>query len=343
MKAPRVVDTFCTECLEEVSAPVDAVCETVTIRGAALKVVNEYPICPLCGERIADPSITDENLARQYDAYREFMDVPDATELIALRKKYGMSQRQLAALLGIGIASVQRYENGSLPTEAHIRLLRLLRNPLSVRERINSPESGLSEKDKAKIMRRLDSASSEHIEYHLISISILDLLPKTADALSGFVEFNANRLRQAVIYLALRERSLYKTKLNKLLFYLDFASYRDYGQGFTGLRYAHADYGPVPDRYELIMAALVDGQSLGYEEKGNGQVVVALCDCDESFFDSNEISLLDRIASFSKGFRTASLLSSFSHEEAAWLETSSGELIPYEYAKRLKGVEKGND
>lgn len=342
MKAVRVVSTFCTECLEEVSAPVDVVCETVTIRGVALEVANEYPICPLCGERIADPSIMDENLSRQYDAYRELMDVPNATELIALRKKYGMPQRQLAALLGIGIASVQRYENGSLPTEAHIRLLRLLRSSLSVRERMNFPESGLSEKDKAKIMRCLDSASSERIEYHLISISILDLLPRTADALSGFIEFNANRLRQAVVYLASNERNLYKTKLNKLLFYLDFASYRDCGRGFTGLRYAHADYGPVPDRYELIMAALVDEQSLGYKEKGNGQVVVALRGCDESGFGSNEILLLDRIVSLSKRFRTASFLSAFSYEEAAWVETSSGELIFYEYAKRLKGIEKGS-
>ena len=47
--------------------------------------------------------------------------------------------------------------------------------------------------------------------------------------------FDPDRLREVVAYLAAHVRDLYRTKLNKILFYLDFASYRDTGRGFTGL------------------------------------------------------------------------------------------------------------
>lgn len=59
---------------------------------------------------------------------------------------------------------------------------------------------------------------------------------------TGMRAFDPDRLREVVAYLAAHVRDLYRTKLNKILFYLDFASYRDTGRGFTGLRYAKADF-----------------------------------------------------------------------------------------------------
>ncbi len=44
--------------------------------------------------------------------------------IIALRKKYGLSQQAFAQLLGIGAASINRYENGVTPTKANANLLR---------------------------------------------------------------------------------------------------------------------------------------------------------------------------------------------------------------------------
>ncbi|MFR4804816.1 MAG: hypothetical protein ACLT98_16765 [Eggerthellaceae bacterium] len=63
-------------------------------------------------------------------------------------------------------------------------------------------------------------------------------------------------------------RDLYRTKLNKVLFYL-IAAYRDSG-GFTGLRYAGPFY-PVPDRFELLVAGLVDDEALALREQGDAR------------------------------------------------------------------------
>jgi hypothetical protein len=38
------------------------------------------------------------------------------------------------------------------------------------------------------------------------------------------------------------------TKMNKLLFYIDFLSYRQRGIAITGLCFRAIDFGPVPDR-----------------------------------------------------------------------------------------------
>lgn len=44
-------------------------------------------------------------------------------EIVALRKKYGFSQRVFAAILDIGVASLQRYERGCLASDSHAQLL----------------------------------------------------------------------------------------------------------------------------------------------------------------------------------------------------------------------------
>lgn len=332
------IATFCTECFEDVSALVETVHETVDIRGTLVEVDNDYPICPRCGERIAESGLMDGNLARQYDAYRQKNGIPDASELVSLRKRYGMSQRQLAALLGFGLASIQRYEKGTLPTDAHARLLRLLRNPREVRERLSDPSCKLSEKERAKLLSKLDSSVGGRIEYYIIGFESLDFVPSSASIFTGNRSFEPARLRETVCYLAKHAVDLYKTKLNKILFYLDFATFRDHGSGFTGLRFAHADYGPVPDSYELIMAALVNNASLSYREQGEGQVVVALRDPDMSLFSETDVAQLEKVVAFANKFKTAGQLSSFSHQEAAWQNVASGSLISYEYARMLKGM-----
>lgn len=45
-------------------------------------------------------------------------------DIINLRKKYGLSQRAFAQLLGIGEATMNRYENGVAPTKANANLIR---------------------------------------------------------------------------------------------------------------------------------------------------------------------------------------------------------------------------
>lgn len=330
------VKTFCMECGKAVEASVETVRETVDVRGLPITDSFEYAVCPVCGNRIPEPVLVDRNFEKMYAAYREARNIPQPDEIVALRRRYGFSQRVLAAILGIGVASVQRYEGGALPSESHAELLRQARDPQVLRERLRSGAPRLGDRDRERALRAVEQQAASRIDYAVVRLDLLDCLPRTASPETGLRAFDADRLREAVVYLAAHVGNLFVTKLNKVLFYLDFSAYRDEGAGFTGLRYAHADYGPVPDQYDLVMAALVDGATLAYREQGDGRVIVARRGADLSAFAPQEVARLDAVAAFANGFASTAELSAYSHEERAWLETSSGEVIGYDFARDLR-------
>ena len=271
-----------------------------------------------------------------YRAYREKLDIPQPEEIVALRKGYGFTQRVFAAILDIGVASLQRYEQGALASDSHAQLLRQARDPRFLRDRLRQGARKLSEEERAHALQAVTAQCSGRVDYAVIRFDVLDGMAHEESLETGMRAFDPDRLREVVAYLAAHVRDLYRTKLNKILFYLDFASYRDTGRGFTGLRYAKADFGPVPDQYELMMGALVDGAALALREQGEGQVVVARRGADLSSFTPDEVARLDAVCAFANTFETASALSEFSHQEPGWCETPTGSLIPYAYAEGLQ-------
>ena len=52
-----------------------------------------------------------------------------AGEIREIREQYGLTQKAFAQLLGIGQASMVRYENGSVPSRANANLIRAARHP----------------------------------------------------------------------------------------------------------------------------------------------------------------------------------------------------------------------
>ena len=52
-----------------------------------------------------------------------------AQDIKRIRRKYGLTQQGFARLLGLGEASVVRYENGQTPSKANANLIRAADNP----------------------------------------------------------------------------------------------------------------------------------------------------------------------------------------------------------------------
>lgn len=333
----RVV-TICDECFEEVEAEVKAARDTVEVRGVEVTDRFEQVVCPKCGSPIGYGPVVDRNFERMYRGYREACDIPQPEDIVALRQRYGLSQRVFAAILGLGVASVQRYEQGSLPSESHAELLRRARDPRFLLERLQRSPRHLSARDIERATARIESMRPRSVEYAVVRLDILDAFPRECTLETGMRLLDADRLRETVVHLAAHIHDLYQTKLNKALFYLDFASYRDLGVGFTGLRYARADFGPVPDRYELLAAALADGESLESREQGDGHVFVARRGADLSRFTPDEVALLGTVAAFVDAFPSSAALSARSHEEDAWVKTVSGGIISYEHAATLSAL-----
>jgi hypothetical protein len=164
-------------------------------------------------------------------------------------------------------------------------------------------------------------------------------LQRDPDEYNGFKSFDNDRFVNAIVYFC--KHGVFKTKLNKLLFYLDFKHFKGYTISITGSTYVHVPFGPEPDDYELyfpilVRQGLVDIEELIYQDR----------DCiDERYwakkepnlnvFNETEIEILYFIENYFKSYNTTGL-SQFSHGEKGYIDTEIGDLISYKYADYLK-------
>ncbi|MBS1913461.1 MAG: SocA family protein [Bacteroidetes bacterium] len=123
-----------------------------------------------------------------------------------------------------------------------------------------------------------------------------------------------------------------KTKLNKILFYSDFASYLYYRKPITDTGYIKLQFGPVPKDIDQVIIRLRhegkvverDAQHFGYPKKE----FIALTRPDISAFTAEEISLVEMYIEDICNEHTATSISQASHT-LAWELAEMGEEIPY--------------
>jgi len=156
-----------------------------------------------------------------------------------------------------------------------------------------------------------------------------------AEMFTGSLPFSFGKLAAMTKYIAARGNNISKTKLNKLLFYGDFAHYFLHGRSISGSRYLHMHFGPVAEYYRETLDTLSEESKLqttrthGHDELSaeSGEALDVL-----TFF---EIATLDWVLN-NFSYMTAHEISEFSHDEKAFRFTRQGEFIPYEFAKYLR-------
>lgn len=166
-------------------------------------------------------------------------------------------------------------------------------------------------------------------------------VPKAAEAplaavnvFSGHRTFSLEKMAAMVSYFAERADNLYKTKLNKLLFYADFVNYYRLGKSISGSRYVHLPYGPVPDGYEQTLETLNHYGVIDVRKENSADRIISGDNPTKDFLNPEEIETLDWILD-NFGSLSASQLTEISHAERAYSNTRTGEEIAYEYAKFL--------
>src|SRR5437764_1137934 len=122
---------MCERCGPTTNTRVESRTETYPVKGEETKVRAQVRVCAQCGGDISDDKLDSENLRRAFDEYRRRHDIVTAVEIREMRESYGLSQRGLGALLGWGEITEHRYEQGSMPDEAHNLVLRMIQDPLN--------------------------------------------------------------------------------------------------------------------------------------------------------------------------------------------------------------------
>ncbi|MDD4265907.1 MAG: DUF4065 domain-containing protein [Aminobacterium colombiense] len=319
------------------------------IKGEKIKVSSNIHFCPYCNEPIGD-KLYAALLDKAYEEYRKRNDLMSAADVVDIRKRYKLSQSLFARSLGIGEASLQRYEKGSIPNQSVHTILELAKNPDSYLQILNQHKSLMSVADYEKVKSAIISAmetsidcSSEKARYLECEICGTDKQP---NLLNGFQAFSLEKLKWVVVYLLSKmgERVSY-LKLNKLLFYCDFYAFKPLTRSITGLQYVNMQYGPVPGGafsytiYEYLnQVGALDIDIIECEdEKTQHWILLPQNSSHCGLLSEQEKKLIDEVLE-ALGPLKGKELTNLSHEEIAYTKTSNKQKISYEYALDLKAI-----
>ncbi|WP_297816582.1 type II TA system antitoxin MqsA family protein [uncultured Lactobacillus sp.] len=99
---------------------------TFNIRGTEIKVTAPAKFDADTNEIVADSELDNKAVKLAQDKYRKKYDFIGPEEIKALRKKWKISQKRLAEIIGWSPSTVALYEVGEIPTISNNRLLKVL-------------------------------------------------------------------------------------------------------------------------------------------------------------------------------------------------------------------------
>ena len=271
--------------------------------------------------------------------YREKYGIPYTDEIIAVRGRYGISAAKMSLILGIGVNQYRLYEQGEVPSVSNGRMIRSVMNPKVMLEMVESSRNELSESDYDKITAKVKAVIAEDEANKLTQYETMRVFSTPRGAGNGYAQLSLNRLKNVMLYILNRCNDVWTTKMNKLLFYVDFLSYRELGMAMTGLTYRAIDFGPVPERWDRVYSEFPEvTQELCKVGDFVGSVLTTSVEADESLFSEKERQVLDAVCS-KFGSETSREIMSMIHNESAWRNHhEQHERIPFVEAFGLKAL-----
>lgn len=311
--------------------------ETIPVRGEDIVIESNVRICE-CGNELFDEALEEENLTLAYNEYRKQHNLLGPQEIREIREKYGLSQRTLGKILGWGEITIHRYETGAIPDTSHHKMLKLLKDPEVMKTLLIEAQDLIPKTTFKRTMERISSILEEKEIDKFQSMVQNKLQHKSMDIESGFKQFDFQKFAQVVLFFAQKIDQLWKTKLNKLLFYADFLNFRESTVSLTGARYLKFNHGPVPQDYEMLFWSLKESglinirvaQAIDY----SGELIQPLAEFDPDVFTKKELDVLEQVVQKYGNFNSRKIRE-VSHEEKGWIETNFSDAIPYHFALEL--------
>ena len=327
---------ICPNCEKKTDLELIQSNEEIIIRGEPIKVDVEYYKCLTCGEEFEDPRSKDDPIDKAYRKYRKQHGMIQPEEIRALRRQYGLTQAEMAKLLGWGAITLSRYENGALQDEVHEKILRLVKDPRNLLKLIEETPEALLDEKRQRLVEELRVAENKVYSFERIYEERFGKYE--ADEFSGYITFDLSKLINTILFFC--EEGILKTVLNKLLFYADFKQFKDNVVSITGSRYAKIPFGPAPDKWQHYFTMLIDegvlrSDEIFYDEDVTGEKLTSQNSPNRNVFSDTELITLISVKKYFHRW-TAKRISEFSHNEKGYKDTLQGKFISYSYAKDLQ-------
>ena len=338
MKRIKTEKKLCMCCMEEHEVHTVRVRERNTFKGVEIQYDAIYEYCERAEAYFSTEEMISANDIAMKNAYRQAVGLLTTTQIEAIRAKYGISQSDLATLLGWGEKTITRYESHQVQDIAHNTILvKLDSDPEWFMEFLKAAKDRISWESYTKY-RATATALFEKAQDEYLRKSILAQYARyenEAQSIGG-TPLNLDKVVDAVNYFAnsTAVRGLYLVKLIKLLWYSDALCYKRSGKSMMGLVYKALPMGAVPVAYK----ALIDLKGIEYEEVDFGEstgihftktahtAYPALSEADKDVLNTV-------IARFGQEGKDAIVRRM--HEETAYTETARYDVIQYKYAAEL--------
>lgn len=164
------------------------------------------------------------------------------------------------------------------------------------------------------------------------------------------VTHEREKLINAIIFFATNTRFLGKTKLCKLLYFLDFEHYKETGRSVTGMEYFAWKMGPVPvalyEEVDMPESDMAEKVEFTEKQTRNGTMLAVkpIGVFDESHFSKRELRIMNNLAKEYATSQAEDMVEATHLENQPWhrIYVEEGEqkkLIPYDLALRKQELE----
>ena len=332
---------YCPYCKKEVEYKVEKR-DLKEFRGIEVNTFENVAICNECKQDLYVNEIEDENNKRIYQIYREKANIIKAEDIIKLRKKYDISQRELTSILGFGKMTINRYERGGLPTKSQSDYIKLLiENDDKFIEKVKEAyeNNNINEKTYKKIVSegQEENISKKRVQEN-IRRYLKEVLNRKPDIYNGYKSLDLEKVENIISYIASKVKNLTITSLNKYLWYIDMLSFNKRAVAITGLTYQNQKFGPtiVYKKYDELSLLDDNYQREDIEtENGNTTKIISNDNFNLDKISDSEKEIIDTIIKLLKNKKVTDI-SEMSHREDGWKKTKRFEQISFEYAMNLK-------
>jgi uncharacterized phage-associated protein len=156
--------------------------------------------------------------------------------------------------------------------------------------------------------------------------------------------YSEEKLQQTILYFLehINNVHLGRTKLMKLLYFVDFDHYETHGESVTGATYRKLPHGPYPDKVEKLIgkmekAGLVREVKTSHKGYAQHRLITLNGKFDPAKFTGAELQTLERVAA-DWADATAAQIEAATHREAPWAGTQDGKKIDYAMAEYRRAI-----
>ena len=308
--------------------------DTEEFKGESVSFEAVYEYCDQTDELLEIEDFIKQNSLAMKDAYRETVNLLTSEEIVAIRSKYNVSQKDFSKILDWGRATITRYENHQVQDRAHDDVLRKIdsdpkwflqmlersKDDLSVRAFGKYYEAASEQFNNTQNQYLMDSIHARYAGFH-------------DEEITGGVALDLNKVVEIINYYASKVSSLHKVKLMKMLWYGDYLNYKRNDRSITGLVYRSLPMGAVPEGADQILN--LDG--IKYEEVHYDHIGYRFYPVEDFVITSltdNDIKTLDTVINEVGDLNSKEIIEKM-HNEDAYKLTGAKCVIPFTYAEKL--------